>query len=218
MLMPEWIDKVTGFITSFTKFLDSKDNAQLIGYLEGGGSFLSLGAGIAKMIIDYKESQRTEYEKSITDLFAFLFPFTFDQIKTIIQSHGLNEKDLDFDEKELKNDLKRYFSVYKNGFINSGGIKSPWLPLHPLIQKFKNETIQWLSFDKDKSKIIADELKRTFEDRIEYDLYTKNELAVFRKLVERDLTAKELMKYLNLVIKDYQNTIEKEREIDLCNF
>jgi hypothetical protein len=67
----------------------------------------------------------------------------------------------------------------------------------------------------EKSKIVADELKKSFEDRIEYDLYTKNELEVFRKLVERDLSAKELMKYLDLVIKDYQNTIEKERGKDL---
>ena len=89
----EWVDKVTSSITSFTKFLDSKYNAQLIGYLEGGCGFLSLGAEIAKMIIEYKESQKTEYEKSITDIFTFLLPFTFDQIKTIMKSNGWNRFD-----------------------------------------------------------------------------------------------------------------------------
>jgi len=72
--MPEWIDKVTSFVASFTKFLDSKDNAQLIGYLEGASGFLSLGAGIAKMISDYKECQKKQNMRNLflTYLHSFL--------------------------------------------------------------------------------------------------------------------------------------------------
>jgi len=207
--MPEWIDKVTSFVASFTKFLDSKDNAQLIGYLEGASGFLSLGAGIAKMISDYKECQKTEYEKSISDLFAFLFSFTSDQIRTIVNSKNLSKKDLPFSNKnEIKSQLKNFFLVYKNGLVNNNDkIDSPWLPLHPLIQKFKNETINWLLSTHNKNIEFVKEFERVFEDRIAYRLYdeSNSELDLFRKIAKEDLTQDRLTKYLDFLMKDYHN-------------
>lgn len=204
--MPEWVDKVTGFIDNFTKFIDNGDNKQLIGYLQGTGGFLALGAGIAEMISDYKESQKTEYEKSVSDLFAFLFKFTSDQIRTIIyRSQNLDEKDLSY---KNKNELKQFFSGYKKSLINDiYKLESPWLPMHPLIQKFKNKTIEYLEsidFDNQNIKILK-EFERSFEYKIAYRLYdeSNSNLELFRKIAKEDLVQDTITAYLDFLMRDY---------------
>src|SRR5215208_89365 len=154
-------------------------------------------------------SKKTEYEKSISDLFAFLFSFTSDQIRTIVNSKNLSKKDLPFSNKnEIRSQLKNFFLVYKNGLVNNNDkIDSPWLPLHPLIQKFKNETINWLLSTHNKNIEFVKEFERVFEDRIAYRLYdeSNSELDLFRKIAKEDITQDRLTKYLDFLMKDYHN-------------
>ena len=209
-----WLDKVTNFITSFTKFLDDKKDNELIGYLEGGSGFFSLIIGIVKMYQDYKESQKTSYEKSISNLFLFLFKFTYDQINTIIIRKSLDEPKLSFKTKrDVQNELKNFFSIYQSGAVTYEQLTDPYLPRHPLIKKFKNKTIEWL-ISKGYSQDIINEINKTFASRIELELYNNLELKEFQEIAKQDLIENGTIKYLDDVLKECHEII-KNREKDL---
>jgi hypothetical protein len=85
------------------KFHDSKETAQLMEHTDEKTS-LFFFYETSKIIKDCNKIQNITNEKSISDLFVFLFNFTFKQIKTIRESKKL---ELEFLEKnELKNYLK----------------------------------------------------------------------------------------------------------------
>jgi uncharacterized protein YjbI with pentapeptide repeats len=216
---PEWLDKVTNFISSFTTFLDDTNDKELIKYLKGGSGFFSLAIEIVQMYNNYKEAQKTPYEKSISTLFSFLFKFIYDQVNTIIIRKSLDAPKLSFKtKKDFKNELENFFSVYKTGAVTYEQLTDPYLPSHPLIEKFKNKTMEWL-ISKGYSRDIIDILNQTFEFRIESDLYNDPELKDFREIAKQDLIENGLIGYLDEVIKEYHHIINLEKDFSpISNF
>ncbi|MGE0242599.1 MAG: pentapeptide repeat-containing protein [Nitrososphaeraceae archaeon] len=206
--MQDFVNDVIQYIDNLIRYLEAKDNSQLLNYITGE-TVLSLFNGTAKIIKDYKNFQKTGYEKSISDLFAFLFRFTFDQINSIRSLKNTERNDLVFlDKNELKNKINLFFSNYKTNLISyNDEIKSPWLPLHPLIQNFKKEAKKWLISSVNKNNKIIEELEKIFEYKIAFNLYNDSieELEFFRKIEKNYLATDSITKYLDFLIRDFHN-------------
>jgi NADPH-dependent curcumin reductase CurA len=107
--MSEWVDKVTGFITSFTEFLNNKENEELIRYLKGTSGFIALGAGI-----DYAFNY-----KKVDDISAELIKVCPNKIDIYYDNVG--GKHL---EAALEN-MKTFGRIVLCGMISQYNSKSP---------------------------------------------------------------------------------------------
>src|SRR5262249_36846488 len=132
----DWIQKPKEFLESLSNFIGSKENKEISEYMKGAGGLISFGIGIAKLIQEYRNSLLSDYEKSLGDLFSFLFSFTSSYITEICLKQGLRKEDLSlFKTSNIKRELNDIVLSYKKR-LESADLKleSPWLPLHPVIQ------------------------------------------------------------------------------------
>jgi hypothetical protein len=208
----EWIGKPKEFFENLSHFIDKKDNKELAEYLKGTGGLISFGIGMAKLFQDYRNSLKSEYEQSLSELLSALFDFTSNYLRQLCFKQDFKEKeDLSFfNISNIRKELKEFIISYKDKLQTYAILDSPWLPLHPIVQEFKQQII--IIFNKindSKYASIKEEFESTFEDKIERRLYDDPSLEKFRSMSFDDLSHDRLLSHLDFIIKDYVKDFEK---------
>lgn len=195
----EWKDNISIFIQSVSKFLDDPKSKDIVG---ATGPIISTLIGSAKLIQEYRKNSKTKEELAFSNLFEYLFNFTSNFLKENCKRFNIIEDDLK--PKKLINDNKQFIKEillsYNEILQNDSQESSSWLPIHPLIQKFKHNIDNIIPQN---FAILKLEFNKQFEDEIESDLYRKEKLKDFKNVFFVELFKTRLDEHLHSIIHDY---------------